>query len=258
MNTETFASALLDPELPCPPGLRAWNGSDPARRFAVYRNNVLASLTGALAETFPVVQQLVGDEFFRAMARLYVQANPPRSALLAFYGDGFPDFIGAFPPATGLPYLADVARLELARVHAYHAADRAPLDGASLALALGDPDQLPGMRLVLHPSVAVLDSDFAILSLWAAHQGLGELAEVELGQPECALVLRNGLEVEVSRIGPGAMAFIQALGAGVPLGQAVAAALAIDTGFDLGTTLAQLLAGGAITQFALQGGRPAT
>ena len=42
-----WAAALLDPERPPPPGLRAWNGSDPARRFAVHRNNVVASLVSA-------------------------------------------------------------------------------------------------------------------------------------------------------------------------------------------------------------------
>mgnify|MGYP000938689006 CR=1 FL=1 len=36
----TFAAALLDPLAPCPPGLRAWNGSDPLRRLAVYRNSL--------------------------------------------------------------------------------------------------------------------------------------------------------------------------------------------------------------------------
>ena len=67
-----WAAALLDPERPAPPGLRAWNGSDPARRFAVHRNNVVASLVSALADGFPVVQALVGEEFFRAMAAVFV------------------------------------------------------------------------------------------------------------------------------------------------------------------------------------------
>ena len=43
MNT-AFAAALLDPALPCPAHLRAWNGSDATRRFSVHRNNVVGSL----------------------------------------------------------------------------------------------------------------------------------------------------------------------------------------------------------------------
>ena len=46
-----FTAALLDPELPCPMGLSAWNGSDPAQRFRVYRNNVIISLVDALADS---------------------------------------------------------------------------------------------------------------------------------------------------------------------------------------------------------------
>ncbi|GLZ86395.1 DUF2063 domain-containing protein [Metapseudomonas resinovorans] len=254
MNTDAFAAALLAPEPACPPGLVTWNGSDPMRRFAVYRNNVLASLINALADTFPVVKQLVGDEFFAGMARLHVQATPPRSPLLVFYGEDFPAFIANFPPAASLPYLADMARLELAQVHAYHAADLPSLDSTVLADVLTDPQWLPGLQLWLHPSIAVISSDYAIASLWAAHQGLLGLTEVDPGQPECALVLRNGLEVEVSRIGAGETAFIQALIAGSPLGPAVGAALAIDNAFDLGTTFARLLAGGVITRFTLHRG----
>ena len=127
MNSQTaFAQALLDPERDCPSGLTTWNGSDPVMRFAVYRNNVMLSLIDALADTFPVTQELVGEEFFRVMAKHFVQAQPPRSRLLAFYGDSFADFVDSFAPAAPVPYLADVARLEMCRVRAYHAADVPP------------------------------------------------------------------------------------------------------------------------------------
>lgn len=51
-HQQAIAAALLDPAQPCPPGLTTWNGSDPAHRFAVYRNNVIVSLVDALADTF--------------------------------------------------------------------------------------------------------------------------------------------------------------------------------------------------------------
>ena len=73
---------------------------------------------------------------------VFVREQPPRSPLLAIYGDEFADFIAAFEPARELPYLADVARLEAARTRAYHAADATPLDagrlrGARRRLTLG-------------------------------------------------------------------------------------------------------------------------
>ncbi len=48
------------------------------RRFAVYRNNVAASLIEAMVQRFPAVCAIVGDEFFRAMAR--VSCSPRRRA----------------------------------------------------------------------------------------------------------------------------------------------------------------------------------
>lgn len=252
-NQGDFAAALLDPQRAVPAGLRAWNGSDPRARLAVYRNNVVSSLVDALAETFPVVQQLVGSEFFRAMAVLFVRQSPPRSRVLAQYGQDFPSFVAAFEPAQGLPYLADVARLEVARVAAYHAADADPVSDEVVSLALASGDRMGELRLVLHPSLVTFESRHAVVTLWAAHQVDDErdIVRVEVDAPESALVLRSRLEVLVLRAPDGAVAFVQALRAGLNLGDAAAHALAAVPAFDLGVALSQLLAHGAVSSFHL-------
>ena len=206
-----FAAALLDPGVACPQGLRAWNGSDPAARFAVHRNNVISSLQDALSETFPVVQELVGVEFFRAMAAVFVRQSPPRSRILAHYGQEFPNFIERFEPAASVPYLADMARLEMARVRAYHAADAAALASESVSLALASGDRIGQLRLVCHPSVSVVSSRHAVVSLWAAHQDGSDLATIDIDQAEEAIVLRAGLDVLVLRLPPGGAEFVSAL-----------------------------------------------
>jgi len=238
-----FAAALLDPAQPVPAGLVAWNGSDPTVRFAVYRNNVVVSLVAALADTFPVVRELVGEEFFAAMARLYVTEQPPKSPVLAHYGDGFADWVAQFEPAATLPYLADLARLERARVRAYHAADAPVLGADDVAAHLADPAQLPWARLELHPSVSVITSPCAIVSLWAAHQGQGRLEDVVPDQPESALVLRLDDDVVVLAVPASAAAFYRDLLDGLPLGAAAAA----GAGFDLGASLAVLIRHGALS-----------
>lgn len=249
----SFAGALFDPHRPVPAGLRAWNGSDPNARLAVYRNNVVSSLVDALAETFPVVQQLVGTEFFRAMAALFVRQAPPRSRVLAHYGQQFPSFVADFEPAGGLPYLADVARLELARVAAYHAADAAPVSDESVAFALASGDRMGELMLVLHPSVTTLDSWHAVVTLWAAHQvdDGADIAPVDVDLPESALVLRAGLNVLVLRAPAGAVTFVEAVRAGLNLGEAAARALTAAPTFDLTTVLSQLLAHGALSSLHL-------
>lgn len=241
MNNAAFAAALFDPTAPCPPGLVTWNGSDAAQRFGVYRNNVTVSLIEALADTFPVVQQLVGEAFFHAMAGEFVRRSPPVSPVLAWYGDTFADFVAAFPPAAGVPYLADVARLEYARVLTFHAADADPVPVAEIAGWLNDPEALPTLRLQLHPSLQVIDSTFAIVSLWGAHQGLGDLATVDPTQAECALVLRHGLSIEVMGIPAADGRFLAAMQAGAALGAAVQQAEAGDIPFDPAPVLGLLI-----------------
>lgn len=244
-----FARALLDARRAAPAGLRAWNGSDPAKRFDVYRNNVMVSLTQALASGFPVVRELVGEEFFLAMAREYVQVELPTSPVLVEYGDGFADFIAQFPPAHGLPYLADVARLERMRVRAHHAEDAPVLSPAALQALMADPEGLSNLRILLHPACQILRSQFAVYSLWAAHQHDDDferraaLASVEPGHAQDILVLRPLHEVGVMSLPPGVAIFLSALANGEPLGQAATHAAAAP-GFDLAAGLTVLITPG--------------
>jgi hypothetical protein len=246
-----FGAALLDPDRPRPAGLRAWNGVAPVRRFAVHRNNVVAALVAALRASFPVVQRLVGDAFFDAAARLYACAHPPRSPVLAEYGDDFAAWLACFEPARALPYLPDMARLEHARARAFHAADAPALEAAEITAQLADPQLLPLARPVLHPSCSVIVSPFDVPRLWAAHQADGEVPPVDVDAPAAALVLRDphddvlvvALPVEGGR-------FCQALLAGRSLGAAMAAAgdagAAAATRFDLSVVLSILIRHGAL------------
>lgn len=244
MSTQAaFSAALLDTDLPCPDGLCSANGADPASRFAVYRNNVQGSLINALADSYPVVMQLVGNEFFRAMAGVFIQNHPPRSPLMSDYGSELADFISGFEPASSVPYLDDVARLERLRTQAYHAADALPLSQERIATVFADADGLNELRIGLHPSLYLLDSNFAVVDIWAAHQHDATLAGIDLNQAQHALILRNGLEVEVFNVDLGISQFIRQLKAGLSLTQALASADA----FDLSQTLALLISRQAIT-----------
>ncbi|EXF94676.1 hypothetical protein HK44_027475 [Pseudomonas fluorescens HK44] len=247
MNTQAdFAAALLDPRRPCPDGLFSANGADPDSRFAVYRNNVQSSLINALADSYPVVSQLVGNEFFRAMAQFYGRDFPPSSALINDYGSDFASFIEHFAPAASVPYLADVARLERLRVMAYHAADANAVEPARIAAALAAPEALAQLHIHLHPSTFTLSSSYATVALWAAHQTDTPPRNLAPYHPQSALVLRNGLEVEVFAIDVGTATFIHSLQNNHPLGQAVADALDAAPAFDLSQCLALLIGHNAI------------
>lgn len=250
-DQDAFATALLNPELPCPDNLRTRSGGNAAGRFAVYRNNVIVSLIDALADSYPVCLALVGEPFFRAMARIYALANPPRERLMAFYGHDFPDFMDRFPPAGSVPYLGDVARLEMARIESYHAADADPVSLGVLQQALANPDALPGARFLLHPSLRLRASGFAIVSLWSAHQGLLDLETVETARSENAMIIRVGLHVHVHQVSDADQAFLTRLAAGSTLAAAVEAGQAVSPGFDPSPALTAVIREQAIIGITL-------
>lgn len=218
-----FASSLLDAERPTPHEV-----TGAGRRFAVYRNNVRVSLTDGLVTRFPLCHALVGDAFFRAMAARFIELCPPRSPILAHWGDALPEFIELFPPADGLPYLADCARLEIARTEAYHAADAMPL--APAALAEIARETWGEARLTLHPSVRVVASRHPVGSIWRMH--VEAVGPPQDWPAEDVLVARPFSEVVVAVLPRGGATFIEAL-TGLPVASAAEHAARRVRGFDL-------------------------
>ena len=246
---QAFTAALRDASLPPPPGLCAWNGSDPGVRLAVHRNNVMHSLVAVLADTFPVVRQLVGDDFFGAMAQRFVADQPPTSPLMHRYGAQLPAWMASFEPATALPYLADMARLEWSRLCAFHAADAEQVDAQVLVALLQTPDRLATATLGLHPSLAVVRSPHPVVSLWSAHQlddaaRDAQLAQVRIDSAEAALVFRDAADDALVLGLPAADAdFTATIAAGAPLGAAQGA----HPQADLVRVLSLLLRHGLVT-----------
>jgi hypothetical protein len=221
-----------------PPRLDA----DDRARFRVYRNNVAVGLTDALASAYPVVRRLVGDDFFKAMAKAFVAVHPPRTRSLALYGEEFSSFVAAFPPARGVAYLGDVARLERAVLEALHAADARPLAPDVLA-RLGD--RAAAAVFTPHPAARLVRSPHPIASLWHGHRIGDGPVRVE-GRPETALVSRPAERVVVQTLTPAAALFVANLLDGAAAITAAEAALAVDAEFDPITGWQPLLAGGAL------------
>ncbi len=232
-----FAPALLNPDAALPPGLMAPGGREAVKRFNVYRNNVVVSLKEALITGFPVLVKLVGEEFFNAMAGVFLRAHPPVSPVLVTYGDALPEFLEVFEPVAHLPYLADVARLELALRRAYHTADAMPIRPE----ALSNPD-LERARLHLAPATQIIASPYPIHTIWLANTDPN--APPARGGAETVLITRPDWDPRPVRISPTDASFVAALMAGDSFGAALEAA---GDSFDLAPILTTLLDCKAIT-----------
>lgn len=246
---DIFAAALLDPARPVPEGLTDGGGRAAGRRFDVYRNNVVVSLSEALATGFPVVTRLLGPQNMAGLARLYLRAHPPTSRLMTDHGAGFPAFLAGMPQLAHLGYLPDVARLELALRRSYHSADAAPI--AVERLAAVDPKRLLACRVGLAPALRLIRSGWPIFDIWRFNTEDG--APKPRHEAQDVLVLRPEFDPEPHLLPPGGAEFVAALQAGQTLGAAGDAGLAADSAFDLAAPLALLIQGAAVISLAEEG-----
>lgn len=212
------------------------------QRLAIYRNNVFSNLRGALHDSYPVILRLLGESFFNYTADEYVRSHPSASGDLHAFGDNFGAFLAAFEPCAELPYLPDVAQLEWAWDQAFHAANHAPLalEHALQRMATVPPEHYTELRFILHPSCTLLASDYPILRIWQVNQAdyVGD-QQVDLseGGIRLALIRGNDFAVSIFPLTAGEFAFLQAISDGNALTAALDAALASDTGFDLGAAI---------------------
>lgn len=246
-----FAAVLLNAELDIPAGMISPDGKPATKRFSVYRNNVAVSLVSALEEVFPTVRNLVGEEFFRAMARIYIEKNPPRSPLLFLYGQNFADFIETFEPARELGFLPDVARLERLWLDAFHAGDATPLNGQALSEI--PPERLSEVRFTTHPAMRLFKGNHAAVTIVARDRQGEPLAGLDAYQSEDGLITRPEYDPQLRHLPLGGHAFFETLACGKILSEAAETALAAHPDFDISGAIAAALQSGAFTAISLNG-----
>jgi hypothetical protein len=245
-----FSRAIMDRENVALRAEIAAGTFSAAERLEVYRNTFLSTLTNALRVSFPAVHRLVGEVFFEATAHSFIDEEPPHSAYLNAYGGGFADFLAQFPAVEGLPYLADVARLEWAVNGALHAEDAVPLEAEALVeIATVLPERV---TFVSHPSLKLLRLDYPARMIW--HAVLAEddaaLSSINLSSgPEWLLIERGANGVDVSALTESEWRFASALCAG----ESLAAAIDASPDDDIPLFLARHIAAGRIIGFRICG-----
>lgn len=238
-----FADALCAPE---PDAVPSSVAGGYAHRFAIYRNNVHRGLYDALGAAYPTVRKLVGDGFFDRLAQGFVQSETARAGSLALYGAGFAEYLADHPIRESLSYIADIARLERARLEVSTSADAQPLVASDLT---GLEDQLETMILRAHPACQVIASRHPIFAIWTAQNPAkgaqrGKTSIVQ--RPETVLVTRPYMQVDMRLLTVGQAVFFTALTQdGLNLGEACAKALEADTSFDVMASFAEFLTTGA-------------
>jgi len=250
-DLSNFARVIVRSEEPPPQIAANYQHYSVSVAIEVYRNNYRGNLYDALAGAYPVIEQLVGQDFFRLLTRQFIAQHPSRSGNLHHYGEQMANFVAAFGPAQGLPYLPDVAALEWACHCAYFADNAAMLNIARLAQV--PPEQYADLMLHTNPSCHLVRSRYPIAAIWQAHQpGANDDFHIDLDSGSCnALVSRKNDVVVVSELNEADAAWLKDIQAGIPLGVANVDTLERHPGFNLQTALLHLVAQEVLTDFSL-------
>jgi len=223
-------------------------GVPAATLLAIYKNNVYTQLVGALRDSYPAVHRLTGEEFFRFAATEYMHAYRPRSPMLLGYGKNFPGFLKGFDPASSVPYLPDVARLEQLYLESYHAAEAIPLPKAAFPPYLSESFTQPDLRL--HPSARLMASPYPVSRIWEVNVQSSAIEGKQRipGGAEYLLIVRPRATVEVRRISRGAHAVLTAIARGFSVPEALATGIESEPEVDLVTHLLSLAEGETFTR----------
>ncbi len=208
-------------------------------RLRIYRHHVFDSLSTALAATFSSVHALVGDGFFRGLARDYIAVTPPSAPVLSEYGADFADFIERHARTGELVYLADAARLDWALTRAYGADAGTPLSAVRLAAVA--PEALGELRLRLRGGASLLRSPYPVDRIWAIARG-DEDGPVDLASGGVALVVfQRDDDAAFATLSRGEWALLEACDGDTSLADAVELAGVADSAFDFTAALPRLL-----------------
>src|SRR5262245_45099945 len=134
----------------------------PAERLEIYADMYRSRLIDVLREDFPRLAALLGDSEFAALACRYLARHPSTHASVRHVGRAFAHFLAA--EAAVPPYLADLARLEWARVEVFDAPDAETLHLSDLTSAA--PPEWPALRFRPIPACRLVESAWPVHEIW--------------------------------------------------------------------------------------------
>jgi hypothetical protein len=233
--------------------LAAVNGTgslDAAQRIRIYADMYRARLVDVLREDYPRVAATVGDADFAALAFRYLTRHPSTHPSVRYVGRRFAGWIAG--EATVAPHLADLARLEWARVEVFDAADAEPLRLADLEPL--PPHEWPALHLRLIPACLVLESAWPVHEIWAsadpeaqadapaddgatADKAADRAPEAWTREPTVVRVWREGFSVSHAAMGPDEQRAFRVLARGEAFADICAA---IEDGLDADTAARQV------------------
>jgi hypothetical protein len=212
---------------------------DPALRLSVYQNMIRARFREALETIAPALAMAVGARRFGALADRYVAAHPSRSPSLRHLGAALPAFVARDRalPSADRRWLADLARLELARLDVFDAVDEPTLTWEAMRAVPPEAFAALPLRLVAaHRLISVNHAVDELIGPLLAARERGRrpsLREARTRRPRALVVWRQGLALRQRVVDDSERALLALAAGGAPAGLVCERAGDAQTAFAL-------------------------
>ncbi len=162
-------------------------------RLDIYANSYRLRLMEALADTFPSLHTLVGDERFAQLASDYIDDNPSQHFSLRYFGHQLSTWLANYSLTQSFPIIAEMTAFEWSLREAFDAADE-------LASTIDDlktvpPEQWDNLVFTFHPSVQRINLHWNTPQLWKVIDENTDQIEIEKADyPTGWLIWRKDLK----------------------------------------------------------------
>ena len=187
-------------------------------RLDLYAHMYFFRLRDILVTDYPKVVTVLGDERFHNLCVDYLHACPPRSASVRELGDQLPGFLSKNALAKERPWLADLARLERARLEIFDGFADAQTTTLETVRSIS-PEELATLPLKWIPARMVIECDYDIAALWRElEDGRSIVDRRPLRETRAIQVWRQGVSVYHRTLDDDERDVLPRIGRGEPFG----------------------------------------
>jgi hypothetical protein len=223
----------------------------PVEQLEIYREQFWLRHTSSLVEDFPGLGGILGQAEWEKLAEHYLRETAPDSYTLRDLGARLPELIERAGWLSHQALCLDMARLELAYIEVFDAADTAPVSPERLATI--PEDRFAEARLVIAPSVRLLQVRYPVADLRRKLRAESdEPVAIPEVSPQQLVVYRHERRLWDMPVTKVAFAFLTALATGKALAPAAELAASgpeaeAEVAASIGTWLQQWTAKGLIS-----------
>ncbi len=230
----------------------------PVEQLDIYREQFWLRHTSSLVEDFPGLGGILGQREWERLSEQYLREFTPDSYTLRDLGARLPELIERAGWLSHQALCLDMARLELAYIEVFDAADTPPL--APERLAAIPEETFADARLVIAPAVRLLSVRYPVAGLRRRLRAQNdEPVAIPEESPQQLVVYRRDLRLWDMPLSNVAFAFLTALAAGSSLGAAAELAAnrpgpeaEVELGANIGVWLQEWTVKGLVSDVLIQ------